>query len=81
VRQIADVCSVEVHERLNRNYPSKAPDCRGDIRRADRYVEYLGDAGAYESGERYCLPCGITTRTARDVAQDTPRPADVEVSR
>jgi hypothetical protein len=52
---------VEVRERLNRNYPSKAAGCRGDIHPGDRYIEYLGDAGAYQSGERYCLPCGIST--------------------
>jgi hypothetical protein len=55
---------VEVRPRLNRNYPSRSPGCRGDIQPGQRYVEYLGDAAAYESGHRYCLPCGTAVWAA-----------------
>lgn len=34
-------------------------DCRGTIAPGDRYVEYLGESAGYQSGYRYCLPCGV----------------------
>lgn len=36
-------------------------DCAERINPGDRYVEYLGEAAAYGSGTRYCLPCGVAT--------------------
>lgn len=49
------VASVEVRERANPNF---RPDCIRFINPGDRYVEYLGDSWAWESGSRYCAPCG-----------------------
>lgn len=31
----------------------------------DRYLEYLGEAHAYSSGSRYCLPCAQAAGLAR----------------
>lgn len=50
---------VNVELRRNRNYPDRAPDCLGDIPVGTAYVEYLGEAGAYQSGSRYCQRCGV----------------------
>lgn len=49
----------------NPNASGRAADCRGAIEPGDRYVEYLGEATTYESGVRYCLPCGIASWAAR----------------
>ena len=49
----------EVEPVLNPNARDRAEDCAGDIKPGDRYVEYLGEAAAYESGHRYCWPCGL----------------------
>ena len=35
------------------------PACLGVIVPGDRYVEYLGETPAYQSGVRYCRPCGV----------------------
>ena len=51
----------EVIPHRNPNAPSRSPECRGDIAPGDRYVEYRGDVFMYESGSRYCLPCGLAT--------------------
>jgi len=45
----------------SRNYPSRALMCQGRIKPGDEYVEYLGDAGPFGSGTRYCIPCGFAT--------------------
>lgn len=37
-----------------------SPEClktSGDINPGDRYVEYLGETPAYQSGSRHCLHC------------------------
>lgn len=39
--------------------PDYRPDCLGDIAPGDIYFEYLGEAMAYQSGERYCAPCAV----------------------
>lgn len=31
--------------------------CHAEIRRGDRYVEYVGETPLYQSGDRYCLAC------------------------
>lgn len=33
-------------------------DCAQRIAPGDRHVEYLAEAEPYQSGTRYCLPCG-----------------------
>lgn len=38
--------------------PNYRDGCVGDIAPGDRYIEYVGEAAAWESGSRYCLPCG-----------------------
>ncbi|MEQ7008382.1 hypothetical protein ABN028_19595 [Actinopolymorpha sp. B17G11] len=43
----------------NPNHRANVMQCTGDILPGDRYIEYLGEAAAYQSGTRYCLPCGI----------------------
>ena len=50
---------VEVTPRPNPNAASRSNECRGDIEPGDQYVEYLGESSAYQSGVRYCLPCGL----------------------
>lgn len=45
----------------NPNHASRSPDCRGDIHPGHRYVEYVGESAAWQSGQHYCLPCGIAT--------------------
>ena len=60
---------VEVRPRLDRNYPSRSPGCRGDIHPRQRYVEYLGGAAAYESGSRYRVPCGAAVWAASEWVQ------------
>lgn len=47
--------------RPNPNADSRSPECTGDIAPGDAYVEYLGEAGAYQSGTRYCAACGVKT--------------------
>jgi hypothetical protein len=42
-----------------RRNPNYRPDCEGDIQAGSLYVEYLGEAGSYQSGSRYCQTCGI----------------------
>lgn len=56
----------EVTPRTNPNAASRSPECAGDIKPGDRYVEYLGEAAAYESGHRYCWPCGLQTWGSAD---------------
>jgi len=41
--------------------PCPHDDCARTIAPGDRYVEVTSEAAAYESGFRYCLPCGIAT--------------------
>lgn len=38
--------------------PQYRPDCLGDIKPGDRYVEDRMDAMPWESGQRYCQRCG-----------------------
>jgi len=38
-------------------YPDR-PGCTGAIAPGERYMEYLGEAPVYGSGERFCWPCG-----------------------
>lgn len=40
-------------------------DCAQEIRPGDRYVEYVGEAAPYQSGTRYCQPCGVAEWGAR----------------
>lgn len=40
--------------------PARAEDCPGTIAPGDRYVEYLGEAAAYQSGSRHCRACAET---------------------
>lgn len=47
--------SVEIIPRPN---PNHREGCIETIEPGDRYVEYLGESAAWESGSRYCLPCG-----------------------
>jgi hypothetical protein len=56
---------VETGQDANRGY---RPDCLGEIPAGSAYLEYLGDAAAYESGSRYCQRCGIAVwgKPARD---------------
>jgi hypothetical protein len=35
--------------------------CQQTIQPGTDYVEYLGEAAAYQSGQRYCLACGVAT--------------------
>lgn len=56
--------SVVVEPVRNRNFVSRDPGCLGDIAPGDRYVEYLGEALAYQSGTRYCRVCGSLTWAA-----------------
>jgi hypothetical protein len=43
------------------NYGGGVVMCQRSIRPGDTYVEHLGDSGSYQSGVRYCLPCGVAT--------------------
>ena len=43
------------------NSRSRSTRCTAVIRRGDAYVEYVGEAGGYSSGTRYCLACGTET--------------------
>lgn len=48
----------------HRSCPHTRPDgpmCLQTIQPGDQYVEYFGEAAAYQSGLRYCLPCGVDT--------------------
>lgn len=45
--------------RINPNYAGRADDCAGRIEPGDRYVEYLGESAPWQSGDRYCWPCGV----------------------
>jgi hypothetical protein len=65
--------SAAVYRRARRTYACDCPggsapephcDCRGHIEPGDRYVEYFGETPAYQSGLRYCLPCGVDTWNA-----------------
>ena len=48
----------------NPNHASRAKGCTGDIAPGVRYVEYRGEtAAAWESGSRWCAPCGVATWT------------------
>lgn len=40
-------------------YVEKPHLCHGPISPGQTYVEYFGEAGAYESGTRYCLTCAV----------------------
>lgn len=41
--------------------PCPHMECRGAIEPGERHVEYRAEAGPFESGARYCLPCGVAT--------------------
>lgn len=53
--------TVEARPIVNPQASSRSADCRGDIAPGDQYIEYLGESMAWESGARYCLPCGLAT--------------------
>jgi hypothetical protein len=40
--------------------------CQQTIKPGDEYVEYIGEASAYQSGKRYCLPCGVESWSVDD---------------
>lgn len=62
---------VEVTPIANHNARSRSADCRGDIAPGDQYVEYLGESAAWQSGTRYCLPCGLATWAKGDAQPRT----------
>jgi hypothetical protein len=51
--------------RTGKGEPCIHSECRGEINPSDRYIEYLGESAAYESGIRYCLPCGLAVWAER----------------
>lgn len=53
--------TLTIEEVANRNHAQRVTDCARDINPGDRYIGYLGEAHVYQSGERYCLPCGLAT--------------------
>jgi len=48
--------------------PNHRPNCLGEIPAGTAYLEYLGEAAAWQFGSRYCQRCGIAVwgRPARD---------------
>ena len=49
----------DVARRNGKRNPNYRSTCLGDIPKGTRYFEYLGEAAAYESGDRYCSSCAL----------------------
>lgn len=74
-----------------KEHPQTFSVCLGQIAPGDTYIESLEYAGAYESGDRLCVPCALRTwgeagylidddDEGKPVAYSAPEPTPTEVA-